>query len=281
MHGELGAAAYARLSAVKHALYLAPFGDLADPRRLIEVAVVAENAGWDGLFLWDHVLRPPGESTEVADAWVTLAAAAAATERIRLGPMVTPIIRRRPIKLAREVITLDILSGGRLTVGLGLGVDTGRELSAFGEQTDPRIRGDMLDEGAGLLRQMLSAEAVDHRGPHYTADAVTLRPASTQRPVPIWMAARGNAQRPVRRAAQYDGLFPIEIDIDQFARMVETVVRERGDLEGFDISVLNHPGVDLTAFEAAGATWAMHSWLPNEPFDDVMAGARAGPSTGL
>jgi alkanesulfonate monooxygenase SsuD/methylene tetrahydromethanopterin reductase-like flavin-dependent oxidoreductase (luciferase family) len=264
--------------AMKHAMFLAPFGDLADPRRVAEVARAAEEAGWDGLFLWDHVMRPPEETSDVADAWIAMAAAASVTERIRLGPMVTPIVRRRPIKLAREAISLDLLSDGRLTLGLGLGVDSGRELSAFGEETDPRTRGDMLDEGADLLRQMLGGERVDHRGTHYLADGVTIRPEPVQRPLPIWMAARGGARRPVRRAARFDGLFPIEVDVDQFSAMLDIVAAERGDLDGFEVSVVSHPGVDLAAFEARGATWAMHSWLPNEPFDDVMAGAQAGPA---
>ena len=117
---------------MKHALTLPPFGALADPAALVEHAIAAENAGWDAVFLWDHILRRPGEPQDIADPWVAIAAIAMATSRIRIGPMVTPITRRRPIKLAREATTLDHLSRGRLTLGLGLGVDTSRELSGFG-----------------------------------------------------------------------------------------------------------------------------------------------------
>ena len=113
---------------VLHALTLPPYGELADPFMLVEVAVAAERAGWDAVFLWDHVLRREGDPQETADPWVAMAAIAVATERVRIGPMVTPITRRRPIKLARETTTLDHLSRGRLTLGLGLGVDTTREL---------------------------------------------------------------------------------------------------------------------------------------------------------
>lgn len=112
---------------MKHALTIPPYGELADPSALVELSVAAEKAGWDAVFLWDHVLRRPGDPQETADPWVAMAAMAVATERVRLGPMVTPITRRRPIKLARECTTLDHLSGGRLTLGLGLGVDTTRE----------------------------------------------------------------------------------------------------------------------------------------------------------
>ena len=121
---------------MKHAIYLPPFGELADPHGLVEIARATEESGFDGLFLWDHVLSPTPDEFDIADPWVALAAIATATTRIRLGPMCTPPARRRVITLARETVTLDRLSGGRLTLGLALGVDTGRELSAFDEVTD-------------------------------------------------------------------------------------------------------------------------------------------------
>jgi alkanesulfonate monooxygenase SsuD/methylene tetrahydromethanopterin reductase-like flavin-dependent oxidoreductase (luciferase family) len=209
---------------------------------------------------------------------VQLAAVATVTTRIRLGPMVTPVVRRRPQKLAREAVTLDHLSRGRLTLGLGLGVDTSGELSRFGEVVDPRRRGDILDEGADLLVQLWSGEPVTHRGDAFLADDVTFLPRPVQSPsIPIWMAARGDAVRPVRRAARYDGLFPIEVDADGLGRMVDVVVAERGSLDGFDIAVLAHPGVDLPAMEARGATWAMWSFLPGEPAAEVAEFIAAGP----
>ena len=127
---------------MRHALYLPPFGPLADPGALVELARAAEDRGWAGMFLWDHVLRPAPEPPELADATVCLAAMAVATTRLRLGPMVVPLVRRRPQKVAREIATLDLLSGGRITLGLGLGVDSGGELTRFGE----------LHRGAGPRR---------------------------------------------------------------------------------------------------------------------------------
>ena len=103
-------------------IFLAPFNELVDPRLLAELAASAEEAGWDGFFLWDHIVyRPPVRA--LADPWVALAAIACSTERLRLGPMVTPLARRRVQKLARETVTLDQLSRGRLTLGVGLGSD--------------------------------------------------------------------------------------------------------------------------------------------------------------
>lgn len=257
---------------MKHALYLPPFGPLAEPQSMIDIALAAEASGWDGLFLWDHVLRPPEEPREIADTTVVLAAVAARTERLRLGPMVTPLVRRRPQKVAREIITLDRLSGGRITVGLGLGVDSGRELSAFGELTDARARGDLLQEGAALIEALLRGELLVHRGRYFTAEDVQFQPTGIQEPrPPIWLASRGDARRPVRRAARYDGLFHIEVDLPRFQAAVDLVAQERGSLDDFDFAVLAIPGVDLDAFAAAGATWAMHSFLPGESADDVLA----------
>ncbi|CAN5663405.1 LLM class flavin-dependent oxidoreductase [soil metagenome] len=263
---------------LRHALYLPPFGELADPAAMVELAVAAEEHGWDALFLWDHVLRPATEPADIADVWVTLAAVAAATTTIRLGPMVTPVVRRRPHKLAREAVTLDHLSAGRLTLGLGLGVDNAGELSRFGELVEVRARGDALDEGAELLVSLWSGEEVHHRGTHFTADGVRFLPRPVQQPrIPLWFAARGDARRPVRRAARYDGLFPIEVDADGLARMAELVVAERGSLDGFDIAVLAVAGTDLDALAARGATWAMRSFQPGETSADVLAAIESGP----
>ena len=251
---------------MRHALTIPPYGDLADPTALVDLAVAAEAAGWDALFLWDHVLRRPGDPPETADPWVVMAAIAVATERIRIGPMVTPITRRRPIKLAREATTLDHLSGGRLTLGLGLGVDTTRELSAFGEVVDARVRAERLDEGAELLCALWSGEEVDFHGEHFTADHVTALPRPVQRPrIPLWFAARAGARKPVRRAARYDGLFPIEVDATELGAMLDVVRTERGSLDGFDVMARPSDADEYRMFEEMGATWAITGPLPGAP----------------
>jgi alkanesulfonate monooxygenase SsuD/methylene tetrahydromethanopterin reductase-like flavin-dependent oxidoreductase (luciferase family) len=264
--------------ALRHALYLAPFDDLADPWAVQRLGTAAEANGWDGLFLWDHVYRPEEQTTDIADVWIVLAAVAAATATIRIGPMVTPVTRRRIATLARQTVTLDRLSGGRLTLGLGLGVDSGRELSAFGEIIDPRVRAARLGEGAELLVRLWSGERVDHRGEHFRAEGVRFRPVPVQQPrIPLWFAARADALAPVRRAARYDGLFPIEMNLDQFRRAVDTIVAVRGHLDGFDMAVRADPGLDLAAFAAAGATWVMHAFPPSVRYAAVEAYVAAGP----
>lgn len=256
---------------MKFALSLPPIGRLADPAFLVEAAVAAEEAGLDALFLWDHVYRPDTDPDELLDPWVVFGAQATSTDRLRLGPMVTPLTRRRPIKLAREVLTLDRLSGGRLTLGLGLGVDSGGELTRFGEITDPVTRGDRLDEGVELLTSFWSGKKVEHDGSAFQATGVTVLPRPLQLPhPPIWLAARGgSAMRPVRRAARFQGLMPIEVDGDILSRMMDVVADERGSLDGFDVMVSS---ANVAPAEAArrGATWSYESFTTHTGPDDVM-----------
>jgi alkanesulfonate monooxygenase SsuD/methylene tetrahydromethanopterin reductase-like flavin-dependent oxidoreductase (luciferase family) len=177
---------------VKYGVFVAPFGQLSDPHKLVDLAATAEESGWDGVFLWDHVLRP--ESNEILDTWVALGVMAAATTKVRLGPMVTPVPRLRPIKLAREILTVDLMSDGRMTVGVGSGTDSGGELSRFDEIVDGRARGARLEEGLDVIARLLEGETLAHVGEHFRVDGVSLEPRPVQQPrPPIWCAARRTA----------------------------------------------------------------------------------------
>jgi alkanesulfonate monooxygenase SsuD/methylene tetrahydromethanopterin reductase-like flavin-dependent oxidoreductase (luciferase family) len=247
---------------MKRGLYLAPFDELADPRLLAELAGAAESVGWDGLFLWDRIAYPPPERA-VADPWVALSAIASATDTLRLGPMVTPLARRRVPKLARETVTLDHLSNGRLTLGVGLG--NGDDLGPFGEAVDPRERGRLLDEG------------LDRLGGFWSGG---FRPLPRQRPrIPVWVAASWPNRRPVRRAVRWDGLFPIELPGPEgLAGLAEEVRRARAGSDGpFDLVVEVPPGADVGPWEAAGATWVLTSIDPQPPLAEVRAVVDAGP----
>jgi len=262
---------------MRHALFLPPVDELADPNALVEIATLAEERGWDGMFLWDHVNRPD-PPRPVADPWIALAAIAAVTDRIRFGPMITPMVRRRPQKLARETVTLDRLSRGRLVLGMGLGVDSGRELSAFGEVLPAPERAEMLDEGLDLLTSLWAGEEVHHVGSHYRADGVTFLPGPVQQPrIPIWLAARTMARAPLRRAARFDGLFPIEVDASQIAEMLGVIEAERGSLDGFDVATTGDPGSDPSPYAAVGVTWWMTSFEPGATVDDLAAAVDDGP----
>ena len=235
----------------------------------ILVPSAAEQAGWHGVFLWDHVRwREPVAA--VADPWIALAAIATATERIRLGPMVTPLARRRPVKVARETATLDRLSGGRLTLGVGLGSDQfGHELSITGEELDDRRRARMLDESLDILTAAWTGEPVRHRGEHYRVDGMRFLPRPVQRPgVPIWVAGYYGRPRPLRRAARYQGFVPVDLEHpDQLAEIVAdlTLLRTGAGTdatEPYDIVAALPSGTDPAPYARVGATW----WLVEPPW---------------
>ena len=257
---------------MRSGLFVPLFDELADPAIVARLSAEAEEAGWDGVFVWDHVRwREP--VVDVADPQITLAAVATATERIRLGPMVTPLARRRPVKVARETATLDRLSGGRLTLGVGLGSDQfGSEYSITGEELDDRRRAGMLDEALEILRAAWSGEPVHHRGEHYTVDGMRFLPRPVQRPgVPVWVAGFYGKPRPLRRAVRHQGFFPVNLENpDQLAEIVSDLAalrREEGRdaTEPYDIVAALPPGSDPTPYAAAGATW----WLVDFPWDAV------------
>lgn len=264
---------------MQHALYVAPFDELADPRAMADLAVAAEDAGWDGLFVWDHMWRPPERTHGVGDAWISLAAMASRTTRIRIGPMVVPLARRRPQKVARETVALDRLSEGRLTLGVGLGVDTEGELRRFAEVVDERERGDVLDEALDVLLALWTGDEVRHLGQRFTVEDVRFLPTAIQEPrIPVWGAARGGAgPRPLRRAARLDGLFPVGASMDALQRMLDVVLADRGTLDGYDVAVIAPRDQRTDALSATGVTWRLASIELGTTAVQAIAVAMAGP----
>jgi alkanesulfonate monooxygenase SsuD/methylene tetrahydromethanopterin reductase-like flavin-dependent oxidoreductase (luciferase family) len=236
----------------RRGIFLAPFDELSEPRVVMDLAVRAEERGWDGFFLWDHVAyRAPVRA--VADPWVTLTAIAMATHRLVIGPLVTPLARRRPHQLARETVTLDRLSGGRLVLGVGLGSDRTGEFdpSRFGEQGDPRARARLLDDGLDRLLAYWGGE---------------FEPTPAQQPrIPVWVAARWPHRRPLQRAARFDGLFPIELpEPEDLAALAAEIsdLRKPETTDSFDLVVTNPAGTDPAPWIAAGATWCLTGFGP-------------------
>ncbi len=231
-----------------------------------QLAVRAEEGGWDGFFVWDHVAyRDPVRA--LADPWITLAAVAAATERVTIGPLVTPIPRRRPHQLARETVTLDRLSGGRLVLGVGLGSPRTGEFDPerFGEEGDPRARARLLDEGLERLTSYWDGE---------------FEPRPVQRPrIPVWVAATWPNRRPLRRAARWDGLFPVELpgpeDLAELRAEVEAMREDDGP---FDYVVTNPAGTDPAPWIEAGATWCLSGFGPQPTRAQVQEAIDDGPT---
>ena len=267
---------------MRSGLWLPLFEDLAEPGVVAGLAAEAEEQGWHGVFVWDQLVwREP--IRQVADPWITLAAIAAATEEVMLGPMVTPLPRRRPAKVAKETATLDRLSRGRLIFGVGLGGDHfAGEFSRTGDEVDDRLRGEMLDESLEILLAAWAGEPVNHRGRHYLVDDVQFLPRPVQRPrIPVWAAAFPGNVKPMRRAARCDGFFPVNLEnVDDFAQAVATVRDLRGENEApFDIAVELRPGTDVNPYAAAGATWWMTELEPGISLDKVRGVIREGPAT--
>jgi hypothetical protein len=202
-------------AAVRYLVEVPNFGEFAAPGVFAEVARRAEETCWDGLLVWDHVVGEKEMRWEIADPWILLTAAALATSRIRLGTAITPVARRRPSKLAREVATLDQLTGGRMVLGVGLGTPVAGEYGAFGDTTDTRVLAERLDEGLNALDLLWSGEPVTYRGNQITIDDVVFRPTPVQRPrVPVWVGGMWPNKAPMRRAARWDGAIPATADFE-------------------------------------------------------------------
>jgi alkanesulfonate monooxygenase SsuD/methylene tetrahydromethanopterin reductase-like flavin-dependent oxidoreductase (luciferase family) len=196
---------------VRRAVGVPNIGEYADPRVIGDLAALAERSGWDGLFLWDHLGYRGDEP--VTDPQVAIAAAAAVTERIRLGICVVQLGRRRPAKVAREVVALDQLSGGRMVLGVGLGSYAG-DFTLFGDAADPVVRGRKTDEGLAVIDGLWSGEPFRFQGEHFQVHGAQFLPVAVQRPrVPVWVAGTWPNKPGFRRAARWDGTFPTFRDV--------------------------------------------------------------------
>ena len=251
---------------MRFALNVPNFGEYGDARVLADLAREAEESGWDGFFLWDHIAWEGAD--HYADPWISLSAIAVKTSGIRIGPMVTPLPRRRPWKVAHEAATLDRLSGGRLILGAGLG-GREREFDYFGEEPDPKRRAEMLDEGLEILTKMWGAEPFTHRGAHYEITEARLTPPPAQRPrIPIWIAGTWPRKRPFLRSLRWDGFAPVgsagsALTPEDVREMRRLASGQRGDDEPFDIRIsgcsngerLDEDRRKAARFAEAGATW--------------------------
>lgn len=254
------------------------FGTGLDAALVSRWAATAERAGWDGFFLWDHLFAFEPGPVHAVDPFIALTAAACATGSIRLGTMVTPLPRRRPLVVARQTVTLDHLSGGRFVLGVGTGAFP-FEWDYCGEEPDPKVRGDMLDEHLQLLAQLWTGEPVRHEGRHYRVAgpdwAGVCWPPPVQQPrIPVWVGGTWPGGRPFTRAARWDGVVPMRTDgtwaVADTAAVVARVRAVRGRMDAFDVAVPgetdvadDHRQERVAEHEDAGATWwieAVHPW---------------------
>ena len=266
---------------MKYAVNFPNGGAWGDARTLAELAHIAEESGWDGAFLEDYIVWQSDQEVPTYDPWITLAAMAMRTERIRLGTMVTPLARRRPWKVAREAVTLDHLSNGRMILGIGLG-DTGESVemdvsfSHFGELVEARPRAKMLDEALEIIVGLWSGETFRFEGQYYHVADVKFLPKPVQTPhIPIWVGGGWPFKGPIRRAARWDGacLYKYKVhymtpkDIHDLSVIVQD---QRGTLAGYDIAVGGSPRREnweqerqyIRSLADAGATWWVEYFPP-------------------
>jgi alkanesulfonate monooxygenase SsuD/methylene tetrahydromethanopterin reductase-like flavin-dependent oxidoreductase (luciferase family) len=265
-----------------------------DARLSAELAAEAEAAGWDGVFGPDGIYI---ENFPTYDPWVVLAAMAMRTERVRLGPMLTPVPRRRPWKLARETMTLDRLSNGRLILAVGLGTLDDGGFTKVGEPTERKVRAQRLDEGLEILAGLWSGQPFAYQGEQYTVEEMTFVPPPIQQPrIPIWVVGAWPKQRSMRRAARWDGLLPYkpsdsspfgaELTPDDIREMRAFIAEQRSETTPYDIVMEGAtPGDDpakaaetIGPFVEAGITWWLEAmWTAAADSTDVLTRIRQGP----
>jgi alkanesulfonate monooxygenase SsuD/methylene tetrahydromethanopterin reductase-like flavin-dependent oxidoreductase (luciferase family) len=287
---------------MQYGIYLPPFGPCADPITLATLAADAEAAGWDGFFLWDHITS--GGTLPFADPWIALAAIAVRTQTLRLGALVTPLPRRRPWKVARETVTLDHLSRGRLVVGVGLG-QVPNEFDDLGEEADPKVRAAMLDEGLDVLTNLWSGEPFRHEGTYYHIRHAQFLPRPVQTPrIPIWVAGFWPLKSPFRRAARWDGIFGLGHNLpltqmmkpEDMSTMISYVHEQRtlAGLAAEPFEVIHggvSSGIDREAdgaiaqtYAEVGVTWWLEMLVPDRwgtwdewPLEAIRQRIRQGP----
>jgi alkanesulfonate monooxygenase SsuD/methylene tetrahydromethanopterin reductase-like flavin-dependent oxidoreductase (luciferase family) len=274
---------------MKFAVSLMNFGYLGDMKTLVDVAVEAEASGWDAVFLSDHVNWK--DAGFHVDPWIALGLIAERTSRVLIGTAVTPVPRRRPTKLAREILTLHDFSGGRFVFGAGSGL-WNSEFADLGDEGDMKVRAEMLDEGLELLQSIFRGESPDHEGTHYRAKGQAFVSAKAE--IPIWVGASWPSLKPMRRAARFDGVMDMSRDYRQplspvdVREMSRFISEHRGVDEPFSVGVALTASDDAGAdkerahqYAEAGADWWQEGVFPAaESLEKLRSIVRRGPAKG-
>ena len=275
---------------MRFAINVPNFAAFSDVRQVAELAYEAEQEGWDGFFIWDHINYSvgPQKVPAMADPWIELAAIALRTQRIKFGLMVTPLPRRRPWIVAREAVSLDHLSGGRLILGVGLGSDNYREYSGYGELADAKVHGAMLDEGMEIIKRMWSGEEFSYEGQYYHLKDVRALPTPLQH-IPVWVAGFWPNKKPFQRAAQWDGVDPLMRGRDMMPadlqEMITYIQGQRTQNAPFDIITTGRTsGNDrasdaalIATYAAVGVTWWQEGFDWDHTLEQVRQRIHQGP----
>ncbi|TFG29477.1 LLM class flavin-dependent oxidoreductase [Candidatus Thorarchaeota archaeon] len=280
---------------MKFGINLPNFGWFGDIDTLVEIAVEAEDAGWDGFSIWDHVLVFKQEDMVLpfVDPWIALTAIACHTKRMKLCPLVTPLPRRRPWKVAREAVTLDHLSRGRLILGVGIGAPPDVEFEYFNEESNSKIRAEMLDESLDIITGLWTGKPFSYTGKHYQIEEMTFLPKPKQNPrIPIWVGGGIPHKAPFKRAARYDGVCPVHskwpepVTPEDLDTVLEIIRSERKNLDSYEVIICGATTPNdeqknreiIEPWNTRGVTW----WLEDingmrAEVDVLRERVRAGP----
>jgi len=266
-----------------------------EPRTVGDLAHEAEEAGWDGVFIADALGIGVKGYADMPwfDTQVALAVIAMRTERIRIGTLIVAVTRRRPWKLAREIMTLDHLSGGRLILGVGLGAaeDDGG-FYKVGEEMDLKRRAAIMDETLAILTGLWKGKPFSFKGERYKVDKMSMIPAPVQKPrVPIWVVGVWPKEKSMQRALRWDGIIPQKYKAtpadtakSEMTRDVAAYVAKnrKGKSEYDIIAGGSTPGKSrkkaaekVRPFAEAGATWWIESVWSGE--EKLRARIKEGP----
>jgi alkanesulfonate monooxygenase SsuD/methylene tetrahydromethanopterin reductase-like flavin-dependent oxidoreductase (luciferase family) len=277
---------------MQYGIFLPNFGPFGDAGVLADLASRAEECGWDGIFIWDHILFQEHPPEDVVDPWVALTAMALSTNRVRLGALMTPVARRRPWKLARETVSVDRLSHGRLVFGAGLGFPPRAEFELYGEDADDRVRAQKLDEGLAVLTGLWTGEPFSFHGQQFTIEETTFLPRPAQQPrPPVWIAGWWPNKPPYRRAARWDGVYPELVggglpSPQQLEEVLEYIGEHRTSSGHFDVVLNGYGPADpaaaaefLEPYRERGLTWWLERVDPDRLYDvdETRARLEAGP----
>jgi hypothetical protein len=279
--------------------FIIPRGDV---HTIPELAEKVEAAGWDAVFIPDCISIETEQypATEWYDPWVLLAVIAVRTRRVRFGTMLTPLSRRRPWKVARETVTLDRLSKGRLILPVGLGA-AGDDAGFYkvGEAMDRKTRAKLLDESLEIITGLWSGQQFSYEGEHYHVRGMTLLPPPVQSPrIPTWVVGAWPRTKSMQRVLRYDGLLPNKLDQD--GRLAEIAP---ADIQAMKTYIDEHrtsdipfdivwegrtPGEDrekgaaiVRKWQEAGVTWWLEAmWESDVTMDDVRERIEQGPPRG-
>lgn len=272
---------------MRYYLSLPNGGPSGDARTLSELAHLAEEAGWDGVFLEDYIVFQSQDGTPTYDPWIALAAMTMRTEHIKLGIKVTALARRRPWKVAREAVTVDHLSKGRFILGIGLGNGTDMDIAAFSEEAADLKRAKMLDEALEILTGLWSGQPFSYQGTYYHVSEVTFLPRPYQTPrIPIWIGGKWPKKGPMRRAARWDGACPYigREWVPEDVRAVKAYIdSQRTSSTFYDIAISGsrsgNPAQDKVvraSLAEAGVTW-YGEYVPPANLDEMRAAIGHGP----